>query len=250
MRLTIWALVGPAFVLLVSIRSGSAQAGELGPLGKLAITVEFKGVLGIVPPDGPVTLQLACTNPIAFSSRFHTNAGGHVEIEAPPGDCVVSTLSSVPFRHKWYGWRGSVTLSPARPIELTLSSKNALVPEGEDSPSRMEPSVPSSQIAREGAEPILPDHDRAWPEPYFIVHADYPERAHKTAWEGDVNLRGIIDLQGNARELEITDSANPMFDDAAIAAALQWKWLPARGNGQAVEVYYPIKVRFRLRRWR
>lgn len=77
-------------------------------------------------------------------------------------------------------------------------------------------------------------------------HAPYPEAAKQAGLEGSVILRLTIDAAGNVTAAEVAQGAGHGFDEAAQAAALQFKWEPARVDGQPRAVNIEYEYRFTL----
>lgn len=74
----------------------------------------------------------------------------------------------------------------------------------------------------------------------------YPAMARVARVEGIVILEAVIDTRGNVPSVAVLRS-NAMLDQAAIDAVRQWRYTPARLNGQPVPVIVTITVRFQLR---
>ncbi len=55
----------------------------------------------------------------------------------------------------------------------------------------------------------------------------YPETERKLHKEGVVILEAIITADGDVDDLRILKSANPILDEAAGRAVLQWRYRPA-----------------------
>lgn len=81
----------------------------------------------------------------------------------------------------------------------------------------------------------------------------YPRRIHDVTPEvpeGAAVRRGIavltllIDTSGDVAEVELLRSLDPVLDEAAIAAAWQWKFEPTLRDGQPVAVRSNFTVRF------
>jgi TonB family protein len=56
----------------------------------------------------------------------------------------------------------------------------------------------------------------------------------------------LIDTKGNVEDVRVIKS-NPMLDDAAIAAAWQFKFTPAKQRDRLVKVWMSIPFHFRLK---
>ncbi len=74
----------------------------------------------------------------------------------------------------------------------------------------------------------------------------YPEQARKSGVEGKVVLQALIDHDGSVSDVEVLNSTDEVFDDAAVDAVRQWRWEPATSDGKPVSVYFTIVVQFSL----
>ncbi len=74
----------------------------------------------------------------------------------------------------------------------------------------------------------------------------YPEQARKNGVEGKVILQAVIGDDGGISDIEVLNSTDDVFNDAAVDAVRQWRWEPATSNGEPVSVYFTIVVQFSL----
>lgn len=75
----------------------------------------------------------------------------------------------------------------------------------------------------------------------------YPDIARFRGWEGRVVLELSITIEGRVGQVEVSESSGyEQLDRAAVEAALQWRYIPARRNGEAVEARLRRTVRFQL----
>jgi protein TonB len=84
--------------------------------------------------------------------------------------------------------------------------------------------------------------------PDSYIRPEYPEKARRARVEGQVILQAIIHRDGTVGEIEVLQ-ARPTgvgFADTAIEAVSQWRYRPARQNGEPVDVYFTIVVDFDL----
>jgi protein TonB len=85
------------------------------------------------------------------------------------------------------------------------------------------------------------------PEPEYIAKPVYPALAREAGIEGTVTLKVRIGLDHRVREAIVIDSdVTPAMERAAIEAALQCRYKPARQGMTEVEVWVPIIIHFRL----
>ncbi len=75
----------------------------------------------------------------------------------------------------------------------------------------------------------------------------YPELARQTRIEADVVLRAVIRKNGSVGEIEVLLCNRPSlgFEESAVKAVRQWRYEPARMNGEPVDAYFTVFVEFR-----
>jgi protein TonB len=73
----------------------------------------------------------------------------------------------------------------------------------------------------------------------------YPALARETRVEGTVILDVIIDERGAVTSTRVLKSV-ALLDQAAIDAVQQWKFTPARLNGETIPIVMTVTVTFRL----
>jgi protein TonB len=85
------------------------------------------------------------------------------------------------------------------------------------------------------------------PKPIFQQKAGYPELARRAGIEGQSVVMALVDIDGSIMDVQILQSSgNQMLDEAALAAARQWKFTPAKQGDKFVRVYVSIPMNFRL----
>jgi periplasmic protein TonB len=77
------------------------------------------------------------------------------------------------------------------------------------------------------------------------VEPEYPAYAKKHAIMGVVTLRIVVSAKGRVDEVRVLESTDRMFDAPAIDAAKQFRFKPARLNGEPVQSAVAVPVRFR-----
>jgi protein TonB len=85
--------------------------------------------------------------------------------------------------------------------------------------------------------------------PVKVVHIDpvYPTIAQQVRVQGVVILEAIIDERGVVKSVSVLRSIQ-LLDPAAMDAVRQWRFTPARLNGEAVPVVMTVTVNFKLDR--
>ena len=75
---------------------------------------------------------------------------------------------------------------------------------------------------------------------------EYSEEARKAKYQGTVVLWLIVDQNGRPRDIRVARSLGMGLDQKAIEAVKQWKFDPAKKDGQPVAVQINVEVNFRL----
>ncbi len=98
-------------------------------------------------------------------------------------------------------------------------------------------------------EKVPPDFVPYDKEPTVVkkVEPEYPPKALKDSLEGNVFLKVLVSISGDVTKAQIIRTDDELFNEAALAAARQWKFTPAILNGKPVAVWVSIPFRFRLR---
>ena len=73
----------------------------------------------------------------------------------------------------------------------------------------------------------------------------YPSMARIARVQGVVILEAVIDVSGRVESARVVRSIS-LLDDAALEAVRQWRFEPARLNGQPVPVVMTVTVNFSL----
>jgi TonB family protein len=95
------------------------------------------------------------------------------------------------------------------------------------------------------------------PPPFVVVEKDpvlvkktepvFPDLAVRAGLEGKVWVRIWVDKEGRAHKAEVLRSTSEIFNEAAVAAAMQFVFLPAYTNGGPVAVWVSIPFTFKLK---
>jgi protein TonB len=73
----------------------------------------------------------------------------------------------------------------------------------------------------------------------------YPSQASLQRVQGDVVVDALVDDRGRVTEAKAL-SGSPLLQQAAINAVRNWKYEPARLDGEAVSTHTQVRVSFRL----
>lgn len=85
-------------------------------------------------------------------------------------------------------------------------------------------------------------------KPIQTVRAVYPPLALRMGMEGDVTLRIEVDTEGKVTKAEIMKSGGAGFDEEALKAVKQSRFVPAQKDGKNVAAEFVYIYRFRLRK--
>lgn len=96
------------------------------------------------------------------------------------------------------------------------------------------------QAAEPTARPDIP------PQPLTQAAPVYPPALKEQRIVGSANLLGVVDENGDVRNLVVDYASMEEFGQAAVAAVSQWKYVPATKAGQPCAVKVGIPVRFAL----
>ena len=84
------------------------------------------------------------------------------------------------------------------------------------------------------------------PVAIFDPEPDYSEEARKAKYQGVVVLQVVVGPDGKAHEAKVQRSLGMGLDEKAIEKIKEWKFEPAKKDGQAVAVLVSIEVSFHL----
>lgn len=75
----------------------------------------------------------------------------------------------------------------------------------------------------------------------------YPPQSRRVGEEGKVILRVLVTANGSAQEVEVkTSSGSSRLDDSARKTVRQWKFIPAKRGGAAIESWVLVPIVFKL----
>ena len=85
------------------------------------------------------------------------------------------------------------------------------------------------------------------PQPIVQAKPRYPDLARRAGIEGQTVVKALVDIDGSIIDVQILKSSgNQMLDEAALAAARNWKFSPAKQRDKFVRVYVSIPIKFTL----
>ena len=74
----------------------------------------------------------------------------------------------------------------------------------------------------------------------------FPADMRRRGISGEVNLRFVVDADGNVRDPEVVSATNFEFQIAALQAVSKWKFRPGRRNGRSVSTWMTEALGFQL----
>ena len=79
--------------------------------------------------------------------------------------------------------------------------------------------------------------------------AAYPELARVARIEAKVILQATVSREGSISDIEILACKRPNmgFEEAALMAVRQWRYLPAMKGDEPQEVIFTVRIDFELR---
>ncbi|MBN2379764.1 energy transducer TonB [candidate division WOR-3 bacterium] len=94
--------------------------------------------------------------------------------------------------------------------------------------------------------PIVSDSD-VKPQVVKRVYPEYTRDALENGWSGTVTIRVLVGTDGLVEEVDISESSGyKSLDNAALEAARQWEFTPARKDGNLVRCWLPLSFTFTL----
>jgi TonB family protein len=106
----------------------------------------------------------------------------------------------------------------------------------------VEPDPPKSR-------PVPLDPEAGLTEPVIAQRTQpvYPKTAKEEGVQGIVLLQAALDTQGTPQDIRVLQSPDPRLSEAALEAARQWRWEPARTrDGTPIAVTFVLTFNFRL----
>ena len=98
-----------------------------------------------------------------------------------------------------------------------------------------------------GGGPYQPGSGVAPPVLLKEVRPGYTDEARRRSIEGDVLLEIVVRQDGSVGNVRVTRSLGAGLEQKAIDAVRQWRFGPARRQGQPVDVVVEVSVEFKLR---
>lgn len=162
-----------------------------------------------------------------------------------------------------------IEASSAKPPPAPTPAASSALPPAPPAPASIAaPAIPAAQTAQtnqgvlpaeaaDAAPPTAVVAPAAMPEP-GAVHIARPDHAHSPQPEypmalrelgvqGTVLLRVWVEPDGRPGDIRLARSSGQrLFDDAALRAVRNWRFLPARAGEQAIASWVEFPIRFNL----
>jgi len=109
--------------------------------------------------------------------------------------------------------------------------------------------VGALMIPQSAQTPVRAEGEIAHPRLTYSAQPRYTDAARKANIQGIVELDVVVLADGNVGDVRVTKSLDKVhgLDDAAIAAAKQWKFRPSLDrNGNPIPVIVTLKLEFKL----
>jgi protein TonB len=84
------------------------------------------------------------------------------------------------------------------------------------------------------------------PSLLYKIEPQYSEEARAAKLAGTVLLTVVIDVDGKAKDVDVSRGIGLGLDEQAVLAVRQWKFKPGMKEGVPVPVKATIEVNFRL----
>ena len=80
----------------------------------------------------------------------------------------------------------------------------------------------------------------------YAPDPEYSEEASKAKYQGTVVLWLVVSADGKPQQIRVQRALGMGLDEKAVEAVRNWRFEPARKDGQAVPVMINVEVNFRL----
>ncbi len=199
------------------------------------------------------TFRLDPTRRIQRSRTVLALVNESLELPAPPGSDLAISATLLGYNQRLATYRVALHQDGHTLADSTASvtrGGRAVVGavDGEAAPYLFVVVEAAAEGDRETAAGRAGENGLTEPVAISKVAPKYPEEARAAKVQGVVVLETLIDRTGRVREARILESPAPSLAEAAIAAARQWRFEPARNaQGVAVDVRFVLTLRFALK---
>lgn len=253
-------LIVAAAVIGIATRStGKVGAGEVAPLTPESRVDAGSEERSAVEGAGPFLVEVLDTSSRRSVLWFTDDSRQDVstrEVQRPaPTLSAVSAVSRDPITEE----RPPAPAKREPVREFTLASPHAASgtsASASSSEALIAPTIGEAPVAGDAFRGALPSPaapvERTLPvggdvEPARLIRAVlpiYPQLAKANRVAGDVTLDALIDASGNVRDVSVI-SGPVFFREPAKVALKQWKYEPARLDGQPTAMHLTVTVKFK-----
>jgi len=132
------------------------------------------------------------------------------------------------------------------PAGLPIGDRSLDPPAGSGSGTAVPGATAPSGTPTVGTGPVIHDFTSVGLAVLRQVDPIYPDFARRARIQGPVVLMMTVDEQGRPIQVQVLEG-HPVFHEAAKQAARQWRFEPARMNGQPVSAAFRLTLKFSLR---
>lgn len=251
-------LVAAALIAIATRSTGKAGLGEVAastPESRVDTTTDQSAAVG---STGPFLVEVLDTSSRRFVLWFTGDSKQDIsthEVQRPaltavsaiPRDPIVEEGPSGPAKHE-----NPRDFTLASPHPVSGANPSAASSEAVTAPTIGEAPLPADLPLRANLPSPAAPVERTLPvggdvQPARLIRAvlpAYPQLAKSQRVAGDVTLDALIDASGNVRDVSVI--SGPVFlRDAAKVALKQWKYEPARLDGQPTAMHLTVTVKFK-----
>lgn len=236
-------------------RAGESEAASLVPESRVDGATDLRSADESAGPFLVEVLDASSRRSVLwFTGDSHQDISTH-EVQRPALSAV-SGVSRDPIAQE-----RPAALAKGEPVrDFTLASPHPVAeanPSAAGSEAVAAPTIGESPIATDVPLPAnLPNPaapvERTLPvggdvQPARLIRAvlpAYPQLAKSNKVVGDVTLDALIDASGNVRDVSVI-SGSVFLREAAKSALKQWKYEPARLDGQPTAMHLTVTVKFK-----
>jgi protein TonB len=235
---------------------------RLGIAAVLAVAVHV-GLFAVDLPSTPPVLPAARKRAVSLnlvSTQKIAVLPVAASVAARPQPPPKAAPKPLPKRIKRPQVKVSPRVKPYTPPMLAKAAIEPLTPLANVEPAR-EPVAPSPSTetmdkaparppdADPGAEVAGDSEPVTMAVPLYRNHAThgYPALARRRQYEGTVILEVLVGTDGRVMDLRVNrSSGHGILDRSAAKDVKQWRFMPARKGGRAVEMWVKVPVRYEL----
>ena len=145
---------------------------------------------------------------------------------------------------------GKIATPNVKPAKINSVEPPPMLPA---EPSALPSGLSDSLMSTAARTPVAPGPASApvkggqlqQPKLLSSVAAVFPATAKAARVQGDVTVDALIDATGKVASATVVNG-NILLQQAALEAVRQWKYQPARLNGQPIAVHVVVDITFRL----